>query len=86
MRQRCPKGGLAAGRLDNWRLPANIDSVDIYDEALKRFRADDRPLLELEKVIRIPWTTLRDIKNGTTKDPEFRTLKKLAKHYNGQPA
>lgn len=72
--------------MTNWRLPANNGGVDIYEAALKKLRADQRPLLELEEVIGIPWTTLRDIKNRTTKEPQYHTLKKLAKHYGPEAA
>jgi len=55
--------------------------VDIYEAALKKLRADKRTLLELEAASGIPYETLRDIKNGTTKSPGYATLKRIAKFY-----
>lgn len=52
-----------------------------YEAALKKLHADGRPLMEIAKAAQLPWTTVRDIKNGTTKAPLYSTVKKLAKHY-----
>lgn len=52
-----------------------------YDAALQKFHKDERPLQTLEQRIGVPWETLRDIKNGTTKSPRLDTLRKMAKHY-----
>lgn len=55
--------------------------MDSYEAALKKLRADQRSLNELEIAIGIPAETLRDIKNRICKNPRFDTLKKLARHY-----
>jgi hypothetical protein len=60
--------------------------VDIYEESLKKLRADSRTLGELEKAIGLPAETIRDIKNRIVKSPRFDTLKKIARHYGGEAA
>ena len=58
---------------------------DPYEAALRQLRADTRSLNHLERMIRVPAETLRDIRQGITKSPRYDTLKKLLKFY-GQSA
>lgn len=60
--------------------------MDIYEEALKKLRADTRTLNELEKAIGLPAETIRDIKNRIVLSPRYDTLKKIAAHYQRQAA
>lgn len=60
--------------------------MDSYEAALKKLRADQRTLNELEEATGIPAETLRDLKNRISKNPRYNTLKKLARHYDGEPA
>jgi DNA-binding Xre family transcriptional regulator len=55
--------------------------VDIYDAAIKRLRADTRDAKDLAPKMGLPLSTLKDIKNGITKDSRFSTLRKIAAHY-----
>lgn len=83
------KTALAAFRLTDKRDSANVAPLmtdDIYEQALKKLRADRRSLNELEAETGIPAETLRDIKAKITKSPRLDTLRKLAKHYEAQAA
>lgn len=60
--------------------------MDSYDIALKKLRADQRSLNELEEETGIPAETLRDIKNRICKNPRYDTLKKLARYYEREAA
>lgn len=55
--------------------------MDIYDAALKRLRADNRAPAILEKEIRVPAGTLRDIKKGLCKNPRVKTVKQIVAYY-----
>jgi DNA-binding Lrp family transcriptional regulator len=59
---------------------------DIYEEALKKLRADKRTLNELERAIGLPAETIRDIRERITKSPRLDTMKKIVKHYEQQQA
>jgi hypothetical protein len=78
---RCPNLEMAADRLHRKRNSANVESMDLYDLALKKLKEDPRGYLELEREIGLPWTTLRDIKEGVTKSPRFATVKQIAAYY-----
>ena len=55
--------------------------MDYYEAALKRLKADDTPMLQLERETGVPWETIRDVKYGRNKNVYFATVKKLAHHY-----
>lgn len=63
------------------RETAKTSLVDIYENALRKLRADKRSLNRLEEEIGIPAETLRDIKRRIVKNPRLNTLRALAKHY-----
>lgn len=58
--------------------------MDIYDTAIKALREDKTPLTHLVDKIRVPFSTLRDIKTRKCKSPGLKTLKKIVAHY-GKP-
>lgn len=55
--------------------------VDVYEEALKKLRADERSCNALERKIGVPAETLRDIKQRIVKNPRYDTLKRIAAFY-----
>jgi hypothetical protein len=59
---------------------------DIYEEALKKLRADKRTLNELERAIGLPAETIRDIKERITRSPRLDTVKKIVRHYEREAA
>lgn len=60
--------------------------VDLYEDALKKLRADKRSLNELERAIGLPAETIRDIKRRIVRWPRYDTLKKIAEHYEREAA
>jgi DNA-binding Xre family transcriptional regulator len=60
--------------------------VDVYEEALKKLRADRRSFNELEEVIGIPAETIRDIKRRIVKNPRLDTLRKIVAVYQREAA
>lgn len=63
-----------------------LAAVDIYEEALKKLRADKRTPKELGRVIGLPATTIADVKRRVTKFPRIDTMKKIARHYEREAA
>ena len=55
--------------------------MDIYEQALKKLKAEKRGFNELERETGIPAETLRDLKNGISRFPRFDTVRALAKFY-----
>jgi hypothetical protein len=55
--------------------------MDLHDLALKRLKAETRPLLPLSKEMKVPYATLREIKVGLAKDPRHSTVRKIAAYY-----
>jgi hypothetical protein len=55
--------------------------MDRYEQALAKLIADERGPTELEQLTGLPAETLRDLKNKTTTNPRFNTLKALAAFY-----
>lgn len=55
--------------------------LDIYDEALKKLRADKRNPREIGDSVGIPSTTIRDIKERICTNPRIKTVKKIVAHY-----
>lgn len=55
--------------------------MDIYEQALKRLRADTRSLRQLKFLSGIPDETLRDLKSGKIKSPRLETIRKVAAFY-----
>lgn len=73
--------GISGTPLDDKRERTYIRGVDIYDQAVKRLKADSRSLLELERESGIPYETLRDIKSGRVKSSRMVTIRRVAKFY-----
>lgn len=55
--------------------------MDIYDQAIRRLRADCTDVKELAPRINVPISTLKDLINSKTKDPQLSTVRKIAKYY-----
>jgi len=60
--------------------------MDSYELAVKKLIADQRSINELERVIKLPAETLRNIKRGIVKSPRLDTLRRIAKHYARETA
>lgn len=60
--------------------------MDLHDAALKRLKAETRPLLPLSKKMNVPYATLREIKVGLAKDPRHSTVRKIAAFYFNKKA
>lgn len=60
--------------------------VDVYEEALKKLRADRRSFNELEEITGIPAETIRDIKRRIVKNPRLDTLRKIVAVYHSEAA
>lgn len=60
--------------------------MDVYEEALKKLRADRRSFNELEEITGIPAETIRDIKRRIVKNPRLDTLRKIVAVYQREAA
>lgn len=58
--------------------------MDVYEDALRKLRADRRSLNKLEEVSGIPAETIRDIKRRIVKFPRLDTLQKLRRLYEDE--
>lgn len=72
---------ISSRTLDHKRRIAYKGSVDIYEMAMRRLRADPRPLRQLGLMSNIPEETLRDLKSGKIKSPRMKTVRRLADFY-----
>lgn len=64
------------------RFTVKVWSVaDIYDEALKKLRADKRTPAAIGELTGVPPTTIRDIKERICTNPRIKTVKKIVAHY-----
>ena len=60
--------------------------MDSYDAAIKQLRADKRSIADLhrsmrKRKIKIPYSTLREIKAAVCTTPQLPTLRKIAAFY-----
>lgn len=55
--------------------------LDIYDQALKKLRADSRAPAEIGESIGVPSSTIRDIKKRICTNPRIKTVRKIVAHY-----
>ena len=73
---------MAICRLTHGELsPIRTDMADLYEQALKKFRSDERDNGTLAQEIGLPKETVRDIRSGHVEYPRLPTLRLIAAFY-----